>query len=51
MIDFNGCKALIQIFKKLSVLLSSEKARDQGLLLLFEGDKLLKLLLLELISD
>ena len=50
-LEFYGCEALVQVLKQLSVFLSIEEGRDQGFLLLFEGDKLLQLLLLKFIPD
>lgn len=46
-----GCKALVEVLKQLAVLLSVEEGGDEGLLLFFEGDELLQLLLLEFIPN
>lgn len=51
MIKFYSRQALVEIFKELSVFLSGKETCDESLLLLFERDELLKLLLLKLIAD
>lgn len=45
------CQSLVEVFKELPVFLSGKKTCYECLLLLFEGDKLLKLLLLKLVAD